>query len=155
MSCVECSINRDAKDGCRVIRLLETGTAEQPRTKDDRCHRLRLGVEHSCRVEAATKGRVRRWHQYGKICRAGSSWSAVKAGIKASGRPDVSPRCCGCRYDCSGDVYKEPVVAAPVVIGRENIAASEGQVSRCHRERGNANCATGAVGLDAARTYMR
>ncbi len=43
------------------------------------------------------------------------------------------------------------VVAAPVVVGREHMLATAGRVRAVVVNAGNANCATGAVGLESAR----
>jgi len=81
----------------------------------------------------------------------GFKWSAVKAGIKASGRPDVALAVADAGTTAAVMFTKHQVVAAPVGIGRENSAASDGHVRAVIVNAGNANCATGAIGLDSAR----
>src|SRR5262249_5744169 len=46
---------------------------------------------------------------------------------------------------------KNRVVAAPVIIGRQSLAKSRGQVRAVIVNSGNANCATGEAGIQACR----
>jgi glutamate N-acetyltransferase/amino-acid N-acetyltransferase len=50
---------------------------------------------------------------------------------------------------------RNQVVAAPVVVGRENLRASNGNIRAVIVNAGNANCATGALGIKAAKTVCR
>ncbi|MBS1814565.1 MAG: bifunctional glutamate N-acetyltransferase/amino-acid acetyltransferase ArgJ [Acidobacteria bacterium] len=81
----------------------------------------------------------------------GFRWAAVKAGIKASGRPDVAIAVADKPCPAAVMFTRNQVVAAPIIVGRENIAASTGLVKAIVVNAGNANCATGQTGIDAAR----
>jgi len=50
---------------------------------------------------------------------------------------------------------RNQMVAAPVVVGRENLRSSKGRIHALIVNSGNANCATGAVGLKAAKTVCK
>lgn len=80
----------------------------------------------------------------------GFRWAAVKAGIKASGRPDLAIAVADSPATAAVMFTKNQVVAAPVIVGRENIAATQGSVKAVIINAGNANCATGQAGIEAA-----
>lgn len=86
---------------------------------------------------------------------AGFRWAAVKAGIKASGRPDLAVAVADTPTNAAVMFTKNQVVAAPILVGRENIAASQGKVRAVVVNAGNANCATGQHGIDAAKTTCK
>jgi glutamate N-acetyltransferase/amino-acid N-acetyltransferase len=50
---------------------------------------------------------------------------------------------------------RNQVVAAPVIVGRENLRTSKGNLHALIVNAGNANCATGAPGIKAAKTVCR
>ena len=50
---------------------------------------------------------------------------------------------------------RNQVVAAPVVVGRENLLSSNGTIHALIVNSGNANCATGALGIKAAKMVCR
>ncbi len=83
------------------------------------------------------------------------SFSAVAAGIKVSGRPDLA------LVEASGGAAAAAlftsnlVVAAPVEVGRASLAASGGRVRAVIVNSGNANCATGRAGLRACERVCR
>ena len=77
----------------------------------------------------------------------GFRWSAVKAGIKASGKPDVALAICDGGGPAAAMFTANQVVAAPVVVGRRHLAATGGRVSAVLVNAGNANCATGEAGI--------
>ena len=81
----------------------------------------------------------------------GFRWSAVKAGIKASGKPDVALAVCDAGATAAAMFTSNQVVAAPVIVGRSHMQATGGRVSAVLVNAGNANCATGQPGIDAAR----
>jgi glutamate N-acetyltransferase/amino-acid N-acetyltransferase len=80
----------------------------------------------------------------------GFLWGAVRAGIKKSGRSDLSaivtPNACS----AAAVFTTNKVQAAPLVIGARHLAASGGRVRAVLINAGNANCATGEAGLTAA-----
>jgi glutamate N-acetyltransferase/amino-acid N-acetyltransferase len=79
----------------------------------------------------------------------GFSFSALAAGIKVSGRPDLA------LVEISGGAAgaalftSNRVAAAPVEVGRASLAASGGRVRAVIVNSGNANCATGGDGIRA------
>jgi len=79
----------------------------------------------------------------------GFTWSSTKAGIKASGKPDVALAVCPGGATAAALFTRNQVVAAPVTIGRRHLAVTGGKVSALIVNAGNANCATGQAGLDA------
>lgn len=83
---------------------------------------------------------------------AGFLWSATKAGIKASGNPDLALALAPEGATAAAAFTSNQMVAAPIVIGRQHIAASDGRVTALLINAGNANCATGQQGLDACVT---
>jgi glutamate N-acetyltransferase/amino-acid N-acetyltransferase len=85
----------------------------------------------------------------------GFSFAAVTAGIKVSGRPDLALAEAGAGTTAAAVFTRNRVVAAPVVVGRASLLASRGQVRAVLVNSGNANCATGAAGVQACRTVCR
>jgi glutamate N-acetyltransferase / amino-acid N-acetyltransferase len=85
----------------------------------------------------------------------GFSFSALAAGIKVSGRPDLA------LIEAPGGAAgaalftSNLVVAAPVEVGRASLAASNGRVRAVIVNSGNANCATGRAGLQACDRVCR
>ncbi len=80
----------------------------------------------------------------------GFVFSAVKAGIKASGSLDFALAEAPLGASAAALFTKNRVVAAPVVVGREQLTKSRGRVRAVIVNAGNANCATGAHGHKAA-----
>jgi glutamate N-acetyltransferase/amino-acid N-acetyltransferase len=79
----------------------------------------------------------------------GFVWGAVKAGIKASGKPDLAAAVPAKGARGAAMFTKNQVVAAPVTVGRRHLAATGGRVGAVLVNAGNANCATGQPGIDA------
>src|ERR1700712_1178306 len=79
----------------------------------------------------------------------GFQWGAVKAGIKASGNLDVAVAVAPKGANAAAMFTKNQVVAAPVIVGRRHLQATGGRVSAVLVNAGNANCATGEVGIAA------
>jgi glutamate N-acetyltransferase/amino-acid N-acetyltransferase len=85
----------------------------------------------------------------------GFAFSAVAAGVKASGRADLA-LIEACRGTTAAAVFtKNRVVAAPLQVDRASLAASRGRVRAVLVNSGNANCATGPAGLRACRQICR
>jgi glutamate N-acetyltransferase/amino-acid N-acetyltransferase len=80
----------------------------------------------------------------------GFSWSATKAGIKASGRSDVALAEAPLGASVAAMFTRNRVAAAPVVVGRANLRKNKGRVRAVLVNAGNANCATGASGITVA-----
>jgi glutamate N-acetyltransferase/amino-acid N-acetyltransferase len=85
----------------------------------------------------------------------GFSFSAITAGIKASGRLDLSLITADRGTTAAAMFTKNRVVAAPVEVGRHALAASHGRVRAVIINSGNANCATGKPGLIACQRICR
>jgi len=79
----------------------------------------------------------------------GFEWGAARAGIKASGNPDVAVAVAtdGCAVGAAMFTSNR-VVAAPVTVGRRHLLATGGRVGAVLVNAGNANCATGPAGLE-------
>lgn len=80
----------------------------------------------------------------------GFVFSAVKAGIKASGSLDLALVEAPMGASAAALFTKNRVVAAPVIVGREHLKKSRGRVRAVIVNAGNANCATGPHGYKAA-----
>ena len=76
-------------------------------------------------------------------------WGSAIAGIKASGKPDLALAVCEGGANAAAMFTSNQVVAAPVTIGRNHLEVTGGRVSAVLVNSGNANCATGAAGLEA------
>ncbi|MGB8772907.1 MAG: bifunctional glutamate N-acetyltransferase/amino-acid acetyltransferase ArgJ [Terriglobales bacterium] len=87
----------------------------------------------------------------------GFSFSAVAAGIKVSGRPDLALAevDCGTAATATALFTKNRVVAAPVEVGRASLQSSGGKVRAVVVNSGNANCATGRGGIQACEQVCR
>lgn len=81
----------------------------------------------------------------------GFRWSSTRAAIKASGKPDLALACAPDGASAAAMFTRNQVVAAPITIGRAHLAASGGRIKALVVNAGNANCATGEAGLEAAR----
>jgi glutamate N-acetyltransferase / amino-acid N-acetyltransferase len=85
----------------------------------------------------------------------GFSFSSASAGIKASGRPDLA-LVEACEGTTAAALFtRNRVVAAPLVVGRQSLAASRGRVRAVIVNSGNANCATGRSGIKACQKICR
>src|SRR6266513_4406426 len=80
----------------------------------------------------------------------GFLWSAVKAGIKASGRADVALAVSPLGASAAAMFTRNRVAAAPIEVGRKHLRRSKGRVRAVLVNAGNANCATGAQGIAVA-----
>ncbi|MDR3764407.1 MAG: bifunctional glutamate N-acetyltransferase/amino-acid acetyltransferase ArgJ [Acidobacteriota bacterium] len=81
----------------------------------------------------------------------GFLWSAVKAGIKASGRTDVALAEAPLGASAAVMFTRNRVAAAPVEVGRAHIKKTKGRVRAVLVNAGNANCATGPAGLQVSK----
>jgi len=77
----------------------------------------------------------------------GFQFSAITAGIKASGKPDLALILAPPSTRAAALFTKNLVVAAPVIVGRDSLKRSRGRVRAVVVNSGNANCATGPAGL--------
>jgi glutamate N-acetyltransferase/amino-acid N-acetyltransferase len=79
----------------------------------------------------------------------GFSFSAVAAGIKVSGWPDLALAEADGGATAAALFTKNRVVAAPVEVGRASLLSTGGRVRAVLVNSGNANCATGRAGIQA------
>ncbi len=90
----------------------------------------------------------------GFLIPAGFRFAAVKAGLKASGRTDfaviVAETLTGEAASAAALFTANRVTAAPLQVDKEHLAATGGKVRVVAINAGNANCAAGQAGLDAA-----
>ena len=85
----------------------------------------------------------------------GFSFSALAAGIKVSGRPDLGLVEIAGGAAAAALFTSNRVVAAPVDVGRAALAATGGRVRAVVVNSGNANCATGRAGISACERVCR
>ena len=85
----------------------------------------------------------------------GFSFSAVKAGIKVSGRPDVALAYIPAGASAAALFTKNRVIAAPLIVGKSSLAKSKGGVCAVIVNAGNANCATGKAGVEGCKDVCR
>lgn len=81
----------------------------------------------------------------------GFRFGAVKAGVKVSGRADFALIVADAPVSAAAAFTSNRVTAAPLVVDKENLRATGGKVRVVAVNAGNANCAVGQAGLDAAR----
>jgi len=81
----------------------------------------------------------------------GFKFSAITAGLKASGKPDLALILADPRTTAAALFTKNRIFAAPLEVGRAALAKSGGRVRAVLVNSGNANCATGQLGLRACR----
>jgi glutamate N-acetyltransferase / amino-acid N-acetyltransferase len=81
----------------------------------------------------------------------GFRFGATKAGLKASGRTDFALIVADEAASAAAAFTGNRVKAAPVLVDQEHLRATGGKVRALAINAGNANCATGQAGLDAAR----
>jgi glutamate N-acetyltransferase / amino-acid N-acetyltransferase len=80
----------------------------------------------------------------------GFRFAAVRAGIKASGHPDLACAVLDEAATAAAMFTSNRVVAAPLTVGRRHLERSEFRVQAVVVNAGNANCATGEAGILAA-----
>src|SRR5271163_1429266 len=82
---------------------------------------------------------------------SGFQFAAVKAGLKPSGKPDFAIAVADHPASAAAMFTSNRVVAAPIIVGRENLLQSHGRVKVVAVNAGNANCATGDAGITTCR----
>jgi glutamate N-acetyltransferase/amino-acid N-acetyltransferase len=80
----------------------------------------------------------------------GFLWGAVRAGIKPSGRADLSAIVTPQTATAAALYTTNKIQAAPLLVDRRHLAANAGRVHTVLINAGNANCATGETGILAA-----
>lgn len=81
----------------------------------------------------------------------GYRFGATTAGLKASGRPDFALIVADAPASAAAAFTANKVSAAPLQVDKEHLRATGGKVRIIAINAGNANCAVGQAGLDAAR----
>ncbi len=81
----------------------------------------------------------------------GFRFGAVKAGLKKSGRTDFALIVADAPASAAAAFTANRVTAAPLIVDKEHLRATAGKVRVAAINAGNANCAAGQPGLDAAR----
>jgi glutamate N-acetyltransferase / amino-acid N-acetyltransferase len=77
----------------------------------------------------------------------GFKFAAVKAGIKASGNPDLALIIAPPKTSAAALFTRNLVTAAPVEVGRSALSKTKGRIRAVVVNSGNANCATGQPGI--------
>jgi glutamate N-acetyltransferase / amino-acid N-acetyltransferase len=77
----------------------------------------------------------------------GFKFAAVKAGIKASGNPDLALIIAEPKTSAAALFTRNLVTAAPVEVGRSALSKTKGRIRAVVVNSGNANCATGQPGI--------
>jgi glutamate N-acetyltransferase/amino-acid N-acetyltransferase len=85
----------------------------------------------------------------------GFRFAAVKAGIKPSGKTDFAVAVADEAASAAAMFTSNRVQAAPIAVGRRHLERSGGQVRVVAVNAGNANCATGEIGIAAAEQVCR
>jgi len=85
----------------------------------------------------------------------GFRFSALAAGLKVSGRPDLGFVEADRGTTAAAMFTSNRVVAAPVTVGRKSLAAAHGRLRALIVNSGNANCATGKLGLRSCERVCR
>jgi glutamate N-acetyltransferase / amino-acid N-acetyltransferase len=81
----------------------------------------------------------------------GFRFGAVKAGLKKSGRTDFALIVADASASAAAAFTANRVIAAPLIVDKEHLRATNGHVRVAAINAGNANCAAGEPGLAAAR----
>jgi glutamate N-acetyltransferase / amino-acid N-acetyltransferase len=81
----------------------------------------------------------------------GFRFAAGKAGLKASGRADFALIVADAPASAAAAFTSNRVIAAPLIIDKQHLSATGGHVRVVAINAGNANCAAGPAGLEAAR----
>lgn len=82
----------------------------------------------------------------------GFKFSAVTAGIKTSGKPDLALILAPPETFATALFTRNLVAAAPVSVGRDALRQSRGRIRAVLVNSGNANCATGPAGVRACQS---
>lgn len=85
----------------------------------------------------------------------GFRFGAVRAGIKASGNLDFACAAAEKPSAAAAVFTSNRVVAAPVIVARRHLQDSQRRLSLLLANAGNANCATGDAGVEAAQRVCR
>jgi glutamate N-acetyltransferase/amino-acid N-acetyltransferase len=81
----------------------------------------------------------------------GFSFAAVRAGLKASGNPDLACAVADRPATAAAMFTSNKIIAAPLIVGQRHLHRSQHQLRVVLVNAGNANCATGEAGVTAAQ----
>ncbi len=81
----------------------------------------------------------------------GFRFGAARSGLKKSGRADFALIVADAPASAAAVFTANRVIAAPLILDKQNLRATGGKVRVVAINAGNANCAAGQAGLDAAR----
>jgi glutamate N-acetyltransferase/amino-acid N-acetyltransferase len=81
----------------------------------------------------------------------GFSFAAVRAGLKASGNPDLACAVADQPAVAAAMFTSNKVIAAPLIVGQRHLERSQHRLRVALVNAGNANCATGEAGVNAAQ----
>ena len=85
----------------------------------------------------------------------GFRFGACKAGLKESGRTDFALIVSDTPASAAAAFTANRVTAAPLTVDKENLRSTGSKVRVVAINAGNANCAAGQAGLDAARATCK
>ena len=85
----------------------------------------------------------------------GFRFGAAKAGLKQSGRTDFALIVADAPASAAAAFTGNQVKAAPLLVDRQHLRATAGKVRVVAINAGNANCAVGQAGIDAARATCK
>ena len=91
----------------------------------------------------------------GFLIPAGFRFAAVKAGLKASGRTDFAVIVADEPASAAAVYTANRISAAPIAVDKAHLQATGGRVRVAAINAGNANCAAGQAGLEAAYATCR
>jgi glutamate N-acetyltransferase / amino-acid N-acetyltransferase len=81
----------------------------------------------------------------------GFSFAAVRAGLKASGNPDLACAVADQPAAAAAMFTSNKVIAAPLIVGQRHLQRGQHRIRVALVNAGNANCATGEAGISAAQ----
>src|SRR5271156_4520083 len=81
----------------------------------------------------------------------GFSFAAVRAGLKASGKPDLACAVADQPAAAAAMFTSNKIIAAPLIVGQRHLQLSQHRLRVALVNAGNANCATGKAGVEAAQ----
>jgi glutamate N-acetyltransferase/amino-acid N-acetyltransferase len=81
----------------------------------------------------------------------GFSFAAVRAGLKASGNPDLACAVADRPATAAAMFTSNKVIAAPLIVGQRHLEKTQHHLRVALVNAGNANCATGEAGVTAAQ----
>jgi glutamate N-acetyltransferase / amino-acid N-acetyltransferase len=81
----------------------------------------------------------------------GFRFAAVRAGLKASGKPDLACAVADQSATAAAMFTSNKIIAAPLIVGQRHLQLNQHRLRVALVNAGNANCATGEAGVEAAQ----